>query len=110
MPVACFLSVALVVPNAVHKSAARNIWSMDSAMMEEILLEVSLILILILVNGFFAAAEISGFRPAGAVYRRWRVQTTAAYGACWPCDKTVSMPAGRKRLWIPQPANRGCKE
>ncbi len=57
MPVVCFLGVALVVSNVVHKSAVRNGWSMDSAMMEEVLLEVTLILIL--VDGFFAAVEIS---------------------------------------------------
>jgi len=54
-----FLGVALVVRTATHKGAARSSWSMESAMMEEVLLEVTLILILILVNGFFAAAEIS---------------------------------------------------
>ncbi|MCI0772405.1 MAG: HlyC/CorC family transporter [Chloroflexi bacterium] len=53
------LRVVLLVAAADHQGAARNNWSMELAMMEEILLEVSLILILILVNGFFAAAEIS---------------------------------------------------
>ena len=47
----------MILPIAVHKSLGRNSWSMESATMEEVLLEFTLILIL--VNGFFAAAEIS---------------------------------------------------
>ena len=53
------LRVPLLVPAADHQGAAGSSWSVELAMIEEILLEVSLILILKLVNGFFAAVEIS---------------------------------------------------